>query len=68
MLFGLFACGLLACVGIVCAVFIFMESRRKDVLIIDDKIAMSQVRKFLNLTESQRDKCVGGRDNGRMYN
>ena len=68
MLFGLFACGLLACIGIICAVVIVMESKRKDILIISDATTMSQVRKFLHLTKAQRDKCVGGNENGRMYN
>lgn len=59
MLWLIIGCGLLALVGITGMLIAFHESRRPDIMIIDDHIDRERVRKFLNLTEKEKARCVG---------
>jgi len=62
MLWVIFICLALAGVSIVALIVVYHESKREDIVIIDDHITRVYVKKFLNLTEREQRKAVGERD------
>ena len=62
MMWVIFICLALACVSIVALIVVYHESKREDIVIIDDRITRGYVKKFLNLTEREQRKAVGERD------
>lgn len=64
MLWYIFGSGVICLIGILGIIVVYHESKNPNVMIIDDAIERQRIRKFLNLTERQRQRVVGELEHG----